>query len=217
MNLQFEQPFEYRQTAEVRAESPVDSRLVFQRGDLTGGPVFYVDDVRIPREVAPGGTVAVEVDVTNERRTVTPLNDAYCDTGGFVSAEGLAAEIAVTPEWLGQTDTQSVCVAGAVIRPTTETLVFEYEAPSTTGSYTVEIVGDSGTGGGQVSYETAVVEDGETSPGGDSRSDGDDDSDKVIDVGDEIGILELLGISQTTAGLAVLVLVLLLLLSVSLR
>lgn len=214
MEVSFEQPFSPPPDG-LAAMSPVDSRLVFQRGDVTGGPVFYVDDVRLPLEVAPGGAVDVEVDVTNERRTVTPLNDAYCDTGGIVSADGLGAEITSIPSWEASQDTQSVCVGPAGFTPTTETLVFEYQAPAATGSYSVEIVGDSGTGGGQVSYEIAVVEEAETRPGGGSRDD-EEEGDGGLNV-PGLGGDGPLGISTTTIGLVALVVVLSLLLAVSLR
>jgi len=157
MNLQFEQPFKGQRS--VGLSSPQSSTYVLQRGDVTGGPVFYAESVSVTREVLPGRSVDVAVEVVNERNTVTPLNPDYCDTGGFVSPDGLEATVTVNPLWTSESDTQSVCVGpGGLLSPGRESLSFSYVAPEEAGSYPVDVTVESDTGGGTERFTVQVTE-----------------------------------------------------------
>jgi len=148
----------------IRSPAPVSNDLVMQEN--RGNAVFYVDDVRYPKEVSPGGVADVEVDLVNERGYSTPLNPDQCKTG--VVGKGLEAEVIVDPTWASRSTT-TICVEGRGLTPTTETLSLDFPMPSDPGTYSFDLTSratGSGTGGTQT-YEIVIPSqnDGGSGPG----------------------------------------------------
>lgn len=148
----------------ISADNPFSNTFVLQT-DATG-PLWYVEDVEYPREVAANGAVDVSVEMANERTVITPLNEDSCVDG---LTNGLESEIIVQPEWTdGQTVTD--CLAAGGFTPTRRTHTFDFRAPTSPGTYTLSVE-VRGTGSGEGGIETFEIVVPET--GGDPRgSDG---------------------------------------------
>lgn len=171
-----------------RLSRPQSSTFVLQRGDITGGPTFYAESVDVTPRVEAGGVVDVVVTLANEKRTVTPLNPAYCDTGGFISADGLGATITLDPSWTSG-DTIETCIGPAGLTITKEDFLRDYRVPEGVydKAYSVEVTveadgPDGGKTGGSESFEVYVPprdEDDDTGgrPGEGDRDDDDDGDD----------------------------------------
>lgn len=145
-----------------RLSRPQSSTYVLQRGGFTGGPTFYAESVDVTPEVKSGGVVDVVVTLANEKRTVTPLNPAYCDTGGFVSADGLGATITVDPSW-DATESRTACLGPAGLTINKEDFLFDFPVPENRGdiTYTVDVTieadgPDGGRTGGTEKFEVYV-------------------------------------------------------------
>lgn len=160
MDLSFEQPFEQPQarggytrgrTAPISFNGPVNDAFILQVGEL-GNPSFYVDGVDVTPSVPPNGIVDVSVSLANERRGLTPFNPDECFDGDLV---GLEAEVTVDPSWTSA-ETVSPCVGIARLTPRVETFTFDFPAPSTPGTYHVDVTAETTNKGGTVRYEVAV-------------------------------------------------------------
>lgn len=162
MNVSFEQPFEPKATRAYA--SPINDNLVLKSDAFN--PLWFVSDIRIPAEVAEGGAVDVEVDVRNEQVAIAPFSDNICRDG---LTSGFESQVTVNPDWTAS-DSTTVCTRVGGLSATVDTVAFDFPAPDSPGTYSVdvEVVGAETGVGGTATFEVFVPgpDDGDDGPGG---------------------------------------------------
>lgn len=210
MNVRFEQPFEDHPTrGGVSTYAPFSDQWILSEDIFS--PNWFVEDASVTPKVPVGGVVDAEVTITNERSVIFPGETDIC-RDGFSS--GLGADITVSPDWT-EADDRFSCVGIGEFGLPSETYTFDFPAPPTVGTHSVEITveGHESGRGGTESFEVVAVEPGTIDPRP-GPGNGDEDESGVIDV-----LLSALGLEGGGAAgntpLVVLVVVLLLLVVVS--
>lgn len=151
-SLRFDQPFE--PSGSITATNPVNDELVLA-GDIFN-PLWFVSGIGVTEEADPDGVVDVEVEITNEQVVISPTNPDVCRSGLF---SGLESVVEVDPEW-ASAETVTVCTEVGGLSPTVDTVAFDFPAPSTGGSHSVEItVTAPGSGTGGTVVEEVFVDD----------------------------------------------------------
>jgi len=207
MNLRFESPFESQQRGaspqQISAHDPINDNWVVRTGG--GGDLLFVDSVALPEEVASGGIVDVVVEVVNAALFISPTDGDHCSQGGNA---GYEYEVRVEPGWTTESTTVN-CLDLVENRATHQ---FSFDAPSSSGTYTVDItvegVGTGFSAGG--SFNVVVPEEGGSTRPDPGERDGDGNGGETIipgvgDSGFTIGLI---------SGLALLVILLVLLIAV---
>lgn len=131
-------------------KNPVNDTFILQSDAFN--PLFYADRVSVTEEVPPDGVVDVVIGLTNERVFATPANPDVC-RDGLIS--GLEADVTVNPSWTSP-ESVSPCLQLGGFNPTTEDFSFDFPAPSSPGTYYVDVTIESTNEGGTVRYQVAV-------------------------------------------------------------
>ena len=131
-------------------KNPVNDAFILQSDAYN--PLFYADEVSITPEVPPDGVVDVTIGLTNERVFATPANPDVC-RDGLIS--GLEADVTVNPSWTAS-ESVSPCLQLGGFSPTTENFTFDFRAPSSPGTYYVDVTIESTNEGGTVRYQVVV-------------------------------------------------------------
>jgi len=177
-------------------KNPVNDAFILQSDAFN--PLFYADEVSVTPEVPPDGVVDVTIGLTNERVFATPANPDVCRDG---LTSGLEADVTVNPSWTTP-ENVSPCLKLGGFSPTTANFTFDFPAPSSPGTYYVDVTIESTNEGGTVRYEVAVPDpDDPDQPDprpGDGDGDDDDDDDDDDDGGGGGGG-SLLGTEQVIA------------------
>lgn len=99
-----------------------------------------VDQINMPQEsVAPGGIVEVQVVVLNTKVYGSAFPEDHCDGGGFGQVNGYAIEVFANPDW-GEKLVLEDCIGwGNAFSPREEIYAFDMEAPSVTGTASIDI------------------------------------------------------------------------------
>jgi len=223
MNLRFESPFESQQRGtppqQISAHDPINSGFTLKTG-FGGTPIFFVASIGVSSEVAPGGTVTVEIGATNAAIRVSGDDPDVCRDG---INDGFSYTATIDPEWTDAVS-RTVCLGSGMAAPEMETI--EIPAPTVGGqSYTVDVtVANTNSGGGSTLTKTVTVPEsnngGDLDPGvGDDDKETGDDTDNQPAMGGLLGLLfggDVGGLGVGFAGgLAFLVVLLVLLIAVS--
>lgn len=157
MNLRFESPFEDMTRGvgarQITARDPINDNWVVRKAG--GGDVLFVDSISIPKEVAAGGVVDVEIDVVNAALFISPTDGDHCSQGGNA---GYEYEVRVEPGWTTEGTTTN-CIDLAEDNASHQ---FSFDAPSQQGTYTTDVIVEGvGTGfSASGSFETVVPSQG---------------------------------------------------------
>ena len=181
-------------TRGLSLKNPVNDAFILQSDAYN--PLFYADEVSVTPEVPVDGAVDVTIGLTNERVFVTPANADVCRDG---LESGLTADVTVNPSWTSP-ESVSPCLAVGGVSPTTEDFTFDFRAPSSPGTYYVDVTMESNNGGGTVRYQVVVPDPDDPDQPDPRPGDGaPEDPDDPDDGDDPDGDSSLLGTEQVIA------------------
>lgn len=186
-------------SSNIRAQSPLSTSFILDTDN--GNAVWFVEDVRYPKEVGAGGAVDVGVDLVNRRQFITPLHPDQCTSGFF---NGLKSEITITPNWDADEFSTTNCLGIGDVGVKRETISADFPAPSEPGTYTfsVEVRAPGSGNGGIESFEIVVPESGGDQRPGNGDEGGENGDENDDDEGGPLNQTTIFGIVAIIAAVA---------------
>jgi len=156
------------------AHDPISDDFTLKTG-FGNSPIFFVDSIGVTSRVAAGGTVTVEIGVTNAATRISGGDPDVCRDG---LNDGFEYRAIVDPSWQTEEE-RTVCLGSGMASPEIET--FEIPAPAQGGqSYNVDVTVENANSGGGGTLTRTVTVPSEDDGGGD-----DDDAELDPGVGDD--------------------------------